>query len=111
MARGTKELPQGRCAEGRWGGLRVLVRLWINIACAWYGRTGMDNEKTITIEHPSLDILKAHEGEWVALDGDQIIASGNNVTEVRRHARERGHDKVILYLVPSTAGSLAPHTV
>jgi hypothetical protein len=71
----------------------------------------MENAKDITIDQPATEALKRHEGKWVALAGAEIVASGNNVTEVQRQAREQGHEEIVLYLVPSTAGSLAPHGV
>lgn len=85
--------------------------LWIFITHVWYGVGSMENEKTITIDHPTIEALKAHEGKWVALVGSAIVASGNNVAEVRRRAREQRLEDIVLYLVPSTVGSLAPHTV
>lgn len=71
----------------------------------------MENEKTVTIDYPTPEALKPHEGEWVALDGSKIVASGSSVAEVQRHASEQGHEEVILYLVPSSHGTLAPLTI
>ena len=66
-------------------------------------KTGLDPR-----EDRLLARLKTLEKKWVALVENEVVASDEDVTEVRRKAETEGYGNYVLYLVPSTAGSLAP---
>lgn len=47
--------------------------------------------------------LHDHEGEWVAMTRDQLLATGATAEEVWQAARDLGVESPIVYLVPSDA--------
>lgn len=47
---------------------------------------------------------------WVALRGDEVVASGHSVAEVKQKAEELGLQEYSFYFVPSSSVSLAPLT-
>ena len=47
---------------------------------------------------------------WIALSGDEVVASGHSVTEVKQKAEKLGLKEYSFYFVPSSSASLAPLT-
>ena len=54
--------------------------------------------------------MKQFEQMWVALRGDEVVASGYSVTEVKQKAEKLGLKEYSFYFVPSSSASLAPLT-
>ena len=52
------------------------------------------------IEGALADDLTKHKGQWVAVLGDAIIASGATATEVKEAALERGVTDPLVFRVP-----------
>lgn len=55
-----------------------------------------------------LQKLKPFERMWVALRGDDVVASGTSVKEVKQKAEKLGLKEYSFYFVPSSSASLAP---
>lgn len=66
---------------------------------------------TQTNRQPFLDLVHPFENKWVALDDDEVIASGATVAEVKEKADRTGRKNYVFYFVPSSASSFAPHTL
>ena len=57
--------------------------------------------------HQELEWLKAHSeehlGEWVALDGNQLVSHGSTARTVRDESRRKGIQRPLLVRIPDEA--------
>jgi hypothetical protein len=59
------------------------------------------------IEVPLAQELERHQGRWVAVYQDQIVAVGDSAREVRDAAVAKGATDPIVYRVPAHANRIA----
>jgi hypothetical protein len=66
-----------------------------------------DSNELPPIEEQLSERLQEHKGRWVAVDGDEVVAVGDSVTEVLDVARQRGHTDPLVFRVPTAPERLA----